>query len=114
MKACGWLAFVALFAISCGGESKGGASQSGGAKQEIALFPFAEGEKAGYIDQTGRVAIPAKFDAALEFSDGLAAVLVGEDYGYIDKSGEIVVKPAYVMVGPFSEGMACVMIGEKW
>lgn len=84
--------------------------------------------KWGYIDASGELIIPAKFDLAYSFSDGLACVAqqVGEkrfEVGYIDTKGNYALKLDHEMkVGPpcvyeevwgwrFSEGLACVRKG---
>ena len=36
------------------------------------LWPVRQGKKMGYIDKTGRLVIPFKFDYAGDFSEGLA------------------------------------------
>ena len=38
------------------------------------LWPVEKDKKWGYIDKTGRLIIPFKFDGAGDFSEGLAAV----------------------------------------
>lgn len=78
--------------------------------QEPALFPVKKNDKAGYIDQTGKVVIPLKFDEAWGFAEGLAPVRVGEDWGYTNKKGEIVIKPQFFQADSFSEGIASVGI----
>lgn len=79
-----------------------------------------EGVKWGYIDQTGKMAINAQFDAAGIFSEGLAAVAMtskenGETlWGFIDKNGTIVVN--YQFKGHnirFANGLALVSDGKK-
>jgi hypothetical protein len=45
------------------------------------------GDKDGYIDQTGRFAIPPQFDSGGEFFEGRALVQQGTRSGYIDKTG---------------------------
>jgi WG containing repeat len=50
-----------------------------------------ESGKCGYIDRTGKIVIPLKFDKAAEkFSNGLAWVSTKSGFGYIDKTGKIV------------------------
>jgi hypothetical protein len=66
--------------------------------------------KMGYIDKSGKIIIKPKFDAANNFSGGLAQVMVLGDkksvdphgmeyqtpkYGYIDKTGKFIWKPTY-------------------
>ena len=84
------------------------------------LAPVAVGEKVGYINKQGQMAIPARFDlgygcleplaslSAWNFSGGLAAARVGEKWGFINQSGEFVIKPAYDCAQQFSEGLAVV------
>lgn len=104
-----------------------------------ALVPVQVGEKWGYADNSGRIAIAPSFDEAERFSEGLAAVGVrsgpkpGDQlidkllappnerlfkWGFIDESGQIAVAPQYANSGSFSEGLARVKVGEdftgKW
>ncbi len=71
-----------------------------------------EPRKCGYIDRTGKVVIPLKFDeAATKFSNGLAWVVINERLGYIDKTGKVKIplkftfhfnsSPRYFEDGPF-------------
>lgn len=59
-----------------------------------------------FIDKTGKQIIPAEFDAALAFQEGLAAVKVGERWGFIDRSGKLVIAPSFISVQSFSNGLA--------
>lgn len=75
------------------------------------LFPFpAVGTRWGYLDRSGRVAIPPAFDAAAPFSEGRAAVRAGGLAGYIDPTGRVVVAPAFVSADPFSDGRGRVAV----
>jgi hypothetical protein len=74
------------------------------------LWPVGQGKKSGYIDKTGRLIIPCQFDAAEDFSEGLAAVEINEKTGYIDKAGKIVIPPRFLSGYPFSSGMALVVL----
>jgi len=103
------------------------------------LFPIREHSKYGYIDQTGQIVIPPKFDYVENFREGMAVIAVGGKlmniwdanleaspwapgdvdhfggkYGYIDTTGKIVVRPQYDWAGDFSEGLAPVAVGGKW
>lgn len=46
----------------------------------------------GYVDKTGKLAIPYQFIKANQFSDGLALVhYFTDESGYIDKTGKLVI-----------------------
>ena len=62
----------------------------------------------------GAVVIPAKYDNADDFSEGLAAVEINGKWGCIDKSGREVIPLKYDNVRWFSEGLARVEFGGKW
>ncbi|MBS4015264.1 MAG: WG repeat-containing protein [Candidatus Latescibacteria bacterium] len=73
------------------------------------LFPVSVNGKYGYINKTGKVIIKPQFEKAMNFSEGLAAVV--EDNGhwsYINKSGKIVFTPIVLCdwAGEFSGGLA--------
>ncbi|MBH8577549.1 WG repeat-containing protein [Nostocaceae cyanobacterium CENA369] len=70
--------------------------------------------KYGYIDQTGRVIIPAQFDDAWSFFNNLAIVKIGSKFGYIDRIGQLVIPPQFDDAWYFYEGLARVKIGEKF
>jgi hypothetical protein len=74
------------------------------------LWPVEQVKKWGYIDKTGQLIIPFKFDGAADFSEGLAAVDMKEKTGYIDKTGKLVIPPRFISGFPFSEGLAMVII----
>ena len=69
----------------------------------------------GYIDHSGKWAIPPAFAAADNFHEGLAAV-TGKDgtWGYIDQKGQFVVAPRFETAMEFSEGLAAVRINGRW
>jgi hypothetical protein len=60
----------------------------------------------GLIDKTGKMAIPAQYDVAYVFTEGLAGVRDGEKWSYIDTAGNAVNLPQYAEVFGFSEGLA--------
>lgn len=62
----------------------------------------------GFEDGTGNVVIPAVFDEAQDFSDGMAAVKKGKKWGYINEKGDIVIDYQYSAALPFNEGHAVV------
>ena len=66
----------------------------------------------GYIDKSGRFAIPPQFHIAHPFSEGLASVRIGEKMGYVDKTGSIAINPQFDLALPFCGGLARVDIGH--
>ncbi len=94
-------------------------------------FPFSEGlavagkrvpntnGRWGFIDETGKYVIEAKFVLVKPFSEGLAAVMFKENVnayrtvGYIDQTGRLVIPPQFSgegVVSGFSEGLAAVNV----
>ncbi len=92
------------------------------------LARFKQSEKLGFFDRRGKVIIPARFDFAAPFSDGLAlfcegcieheegehSSFRGGKWGFIDKKGEIVIAPQFEEAKSFERGRAQVMLNEKW
>lgn len=72
----------------------------------LACVKVAATGKYGFIDKRGRLVIPANFERAGDFSEGLAPVLVNKLWGFIDRSGKTVIPPRYLSVRPFSDGLA--------
>ena len=76
------------------------------------LYRFVKGDKAGYIDRSGRVVIPPTLEvygnAGSEFHDGLLEVAVSSGR-YVDRTGQIVLNPGLYRGWDFSEGLAAAM-----
>lgn len=75
--------------------------------------------KYGFSDKTGKMIIPGKYDAALDFKDSMAAVNIGGDFdqmhpfyggksGFIDMKGKEVIPPQFKNVMNFNGGYAAV------
>ena len=62
----------------------------------------------------GAVVIPAKYDFADSFIEGLAPVGINGKWGYIDKSGKEVIPLMYDSIDCFSEELAAVELNGKW
>lgn len=61
--------------------------------------------KFGYINDTGKIVIPPRFDYARSFYEGLAAVCIDGKWGFIDTFGQIII-PFYLDgVDHFSNGL---------
>ena len=68
--------------------------------------------KFGFIDLTGRIVIPCKYDSAFNFLEGLACVTCDKTYGFIDNNGNLVIPYSYFDAYDFSEGLAAVQDKE--
>lgn len=79
------------------------------------LFPVIREGKYGYMDAEGHVRVPIKLASGMDFTEGLAGVLVAEGgkWGFIDETGAVVIDPRFDSVRPFSEGYAVVTLGKK-
>lgn len=71
-----------------------------------------KGGKWGYIDTTGAVIIPIKYESADAFSEGYAAVEMKGKKALIDKTGKILTEFKYDYIYPFTEGLAVVGRGK--
>jgi len=78
------------------------------------LAAVGNGHKSGYIDKTGKIVIPLKFDNTQGFHEGLGAVEVAKKWGFVDKNGNEVIAPQYELAIPFHEGLAPVKVEGKW
>lgn len=73
-----------------------------------ALFPVTRHGRTGYIDVQGKIRIPLCYEAAGDFSEGVAAFERDKLWGYMDKSGSAVIAPRFPWAEKFSEGLAFV------
>jgi DNA-binding transcriptional regulator/RsmH inhibitor MraZ len=72
-------------------------------------FLFMRNGKFGYIDRNGKIAIPARYVKAEDFSEGLAAVSLDDKiYGYIDTNGKMTISPKFESVRQFKNGLAVI------
>lgn len=79
---------------------------SGQTEESRELFPVCKKGKCGYIDRTGKIAIPLQFGEAYDFSEGLARVVVDGRFGFVNKAGKIVIEPQFGAALDFTEGLA--------
>src|SRR5579885_562267 len=70
------------------------------------LAPVEVGGKRGYIGQSRRLEIPARYEEAGRFSEGLAAVRLHGKVGFIDAKGRLVIRPRFQNAGAFAQGLA--------
>jgi WG containing repeat len=93
---------LALLLAACGRQQTSGTSP---------LFPAPLGTTWGFIDSRGKTVIAARFEAALPFSEELAAVKREGRWGYIDRNGSEVIPIRYRTAQSFRKGVAIVDTG---
>lgn len=88
-------------------------------RKKVELYPASrrevEGIKYGYIDSSGKVIIPVKFDFAEDFQENaLVIVRIDDKAGVIDEKGKYVIQPKYSDIQPFKEGRSIVADNQKY
>lgn len=68
------------------------------------------GDKCGYVDSKGAIAISPKFDYAIRFSNGYGLVQQNGLMHYIDKTGKVATTLSFLTAGIFKNGRASVSI----
>ena len=63
----------------------------------------------GFKKKSGAIAIPAKYENAFDFTEGLGQVRLNDKWGFVDKTGKEVLPIKYTSVFGFSEGLAAVV-----
>ena len=58
--------------------------------------------------------IPARFDDADSFAEGLAPVRVGEKWGFVDRFGQFVIPPRFDFAFGFQAGLAKILVGDAF
>src|SRR6266403_418877 len=100
-RAVAFAVILALLITGCGRQTSG----------TIPLFPAPQGNTWGFIDNRGKAVIAPRFEAALPYSEGLAAVKREGRWGYIDRNGLEVIPIRYRTVQSFRNGVAIVDTG---
>ncbi|WP_309732575.1 WG repeat-containing protein [Chamaesiphon sp. OTE_75_metabat_556] len=115
------LILIAILPLSsCGNNLSSQSSSSSdpvktATSKNLDRFLFRKNGKLGFVDRTGKIVIPAKFDRIDEgFSKGLASVSINNKWGYIDPMGKIVIPLKFEQAINFHEGLGAVQIGGKW
>src|SRR5215472_13616499 len=72
------------------------------------LFQVHYQGKWGFIDRSGEVVIPPRFEDEGDFFGGLARVEIDGKWGYIDERGRVSIPCRFVRAGDFQEGLAAV------
>jgi len=77
---------------------------AGSSSAKCNLLPMERDGKTGYVDRSGRMVIPARFDYAGRFNEGLAAARSGKAMGYIDCTGAWAIPPKFSWTQGCQEG----------
>lgn len=84
-------------------------------KLQTSLFlPCREKERWGYINEQGQNMIPALYEEANLFSEGLAVCMRNGKYGYINKTGKTIIPFLYDDAEPFHNHTAVVGQLDKY
>lgn len=67
----------------------------------------------GFLDTSGRLAVPAVWEQTGSFSNGLCPVMRNDKWGYIDSSGTLVIALEYDRAWDFVDGYAVVRMGSR-
>jgi hypothetical protein len=78
------------------------------------LIPVNHEDYTGFIDTSGRFVIPAMYDAATPFQEGLSVVVKNDTSYFVNKENENVFNTFYSEAYPFINGIAPVNIGGQW
>jgi hypothetical protein len=71
-------------------------------------------DKWGFMNDTGKVVVPCKYERVWFFSEEIAAVYLDGKWGYIDVNGKEITPYKYDDFDSFSEGLARVNLNGKW
>ena len=82
--------------------------------EEVNYKKFNKKGKYGFKNEKGKVVIPAKYNWAWDFSEGLASVKINGKWGFIDKNDNMAIPEKYDDACSFSEGLAPVRVNGKW
>jgi S-layer homology domain/WG containing repeat len=73
-----------------------------------------QGQKMGFLDFDGRMAIAPHFDAVGNFSEGLAWVQQDNQFGFILPDGTMAIAPQFDEAQSFRENLAAVRQDNQW
>lgn len=78
------------------------------------LIPINDSDYIGFIDTMGKYSIPAVYEAASGFKEGLSVVQKGDSAFFINKENTNVFNSFYNEAYPFINGIAPVNIKDQW
>jgi WG containing repeat len=111
--------FFFMFLLHAGFAQKSKNKTKTSSKYEI-QGPYYDGlarvklnHKWGFIDTTGGVVVPLKYNEVSNFTDGLAKVRMGHKWGLVDTKGTVIIKPTFDAIFEFVNGKAKVLLEGK-
>lgn len=66
------------------------------------------------VNSSQTIVIAPRYEAATDFSEGVAAVCLDKQWGFIDRKGDWLIRPQYKNARTFHEGMAAVQTESGW
>jgi len=78
------------------------------------FYPVFNGEKWGFIDESGNLKVQYRFDFVEPFKESLALVGVGDSIAYINKTGRFINDELFEDGFSFKRGFAVVITGGKY
>ena len=84
------------------------------------LAPLLLGNRYGFINKTGKVAIKPQFDEVRAFKGGISIFRIGGSWGLggkwgvVNRTGKIIIKAQFDDMYDFKDGLAAVKVGSKW
>jgi hypothetical protein len=75
-------------------------------KSADALYRFEKGEKAGFIDRSGKIVIPPVVKLGMNGDNEFREGVLFADSGYVDVTGKRLIELQHMILGSFSEGLA--------
>ena len=82
-------------------------------KQDPGFFPIVQDGKWGFIDRTGKVIVPPRYERTGDVHEGLVQVWEDGASHFIDTHGQTVPMPPFDVIGEFSEGVAPLNRGQR-
>ena len=89
---------------------------------DLAIVSHLTDKKYGFVNQSGKIIIPMKFDSVQRFCGQLSYVTINGKQGAIDKTGAVVIPIKFEHINHsdntndngFSEGLLAVSLDKKW
>ncbi len=84
-----------------------------GTEEHDELIPACMNDKWGFIDLSGAIRIPFKYDEAKQGSSGFFPVKINGQWGVLNYNGDLVIQPIFDSVSTFGSGFCVVQKDSK-